>query len=163
MIVLCSERSIHYCLQYISALGELIDLDFSLVMLDWLYKVSDHLLRHKEKNRSSFTESWGQHVWPGRKNYALRSDQYILLKVLKDITPRPDMAIQKTQRLSFTMKTHKTMLKKQSVFSYPWVARIFWIRPFRFSNVRGCIGQPGFPKRSRIFEGNLSGPGPWKL
>ncbi|OPX35290.1 MAG: hypothetical protein B1H11_09340 [Desulfobacteraceae bacterium 4484_190.1] len=30
------------------------------------------------------------------------------------------------------MKTHKTMLKNQSVFSYPWVARIFWIRPCRF-------------------------------
>ncbi|GEM_PF-5178235 len=35
--------------------------------------------------------------------------------------------------LDFTMKTHKTMLKNQSVFSYPWVARIFWIRPCRFS------------------------------
>jgi len=33
----------------------------------------------------------------------------------------------------FTMKTHKTMLKNQSVFSYSWVARIFWIRPCRFS------------------------------
>ncbi|RLB92883.1 MAG: hypothetical protein DRH50_08895, partial [Deltaproteobacteria bacterium] len=32
------------------------------------------------------------------------------------------------------MKTHKTMLKNQSVFSYPWVARMFWIRPCRFSN-----------------------------
>jgi len=31
------------------------------------------------------------------------------------------------------MKTHKTMLKNQSVFSYPWVARMFWIRPCRFS------------------------------
>ena len=34
---------------------------------------------------------------------------------------------------AFTMKTHKTMLKNQSVFSYPWVARMFWIRPCRFS------------------------------
>ena len=34
--------------------------------------------------------------------------------------------------LYFTMKTHKTMLKNQSVFSYSWVARIFWIRPCRF-------------------------------
>ncbi len=33
----------------------------------------------------------------------------------------------------FTTKTHKTMLKNQSVFSYPWVARMFWIRPCRFS------------------------------
>ena len=35
--------------------------------------------------------------------------------------------------MPFTMKTHKTMLKNQSVFSYPWVARIFWIRLCRFS------------------------------
>jgi len=34
------------------------------------------------------------------------------------------------------MKTHKTILKSQSVFSYPWVARIFWIRPCRFSLVK---------------------------
>ena len=28
----------------------------------------------------------------------------------------------------FTMKTHKTMLKNQSVFSYPWVTRISCLR-----------------------------------
>jgi len=49
MIVPGSERSTHYWLQNISALGELIDFDFSLVTLDRLYKASDHLLKHKEK------------------------------------------------------------------------------------------------------------------
>ena len=38
----------------------------------------------------------------------------------------------------FTMKTHKTMLKNQSVFSYSWVARIFWIRPCRFSFIQSA-------------------------
>ena len=49
MIVPGSERSTHYWLQHISALGELIDFDFSSVTLDRLYKASDHLLKHKEK------------------------------------------------------------------------------------------------------------------
>lgn len=49
MIVPGSERSTHYWLQHSSALGELIDFDFSLVTLDRLYKASDHLLKHKEK------------------------------------------------------------------------------------------------------------------
>ena len=34
----------------------------------------------------------------------------------------------------FTMKTHKTMLKNQSVFSYPWVARISCLR------LSACVG-----------------------
>ena len=51
----------------------------------------------------------------------------------------------------FTMKTHKTMLKNQSVFSYPWVARISCLRLsapvcacLRLSApvcVRWCIGR----------------------
>ena len=49
MIVPGSERSTHYWLQNISALGELIDFDFSLVTLDRLYKASDHLMKHKEQ------------------------------------------------------------------------------------------------------------------
>jgi len=49
MIVPGSERSTHYWLQNISALGELLDFDFSLVTLDRFYKASDHLLKRKEK------------------------------------------------------------------------------------------------------------------
>jgi len=49
MIVPGSERATHYWLQNLSALGELIDFDFSLVTLDRFYKASDHLLKHKEK------------------------------------------------------------------------------------------------------------------
>jgi len=51
MIVPGSERATHYWLQNISALGELIDFDFSLVTLDRLYKASDHLLKHKKKSK----------------------------------------------------------------------------------------------------------------
>ncbi len=32
----------------------------------------------------------------------------------------------------FTVKIFKTVLKSQTVFSYPWVAGIFLIRPCRF-------------------------------
>jgi hypothetical protein len=47
MIVPGSERATHYWLQNISALGELMGFDFSLLSLDRLYKASDYLMQHK--------------------------------------------------------------------------------------------------------------------
>ncbi|GEM_PF-6038945 len=40
-----------------------------------------------------------------------------------------------------TMKTHKTMLKNLSVFSYPWVARIFCLRLSALVCVRWRTGR----------------------
>jgi len=51
------------------------------------------------------------------------------------------------------MKTHKTVLKNQSVFSYPWVARIFWIRPCRFSQQNaGALAQQGYAFYDKDFD-----------
>jgi hypothetical protein len=46
MIVPGSERSTHYWLQNVSALDELMGVDFSNLSLDRVYKVSDGLLKH---------------------------------------------------------------------------------------------------------------------
>ncbi|MBW1857032.1 MAG: IS1634 family transposase, partial [Deltaproteobacteria bacterium] len=95
MIVPGSERSTHYWLQNISALGELIDFDFSLVTLDRLYKAADHL----------FFEGTGK------------------------FNPKAKYGRSKEKRSDCPLVTLGLVLDMQ-----------------------------GFPKRSRIFEGNVSEP-----
>lgn len=129
MIVPGSERSTHYWLQNISALGELIDLDFSLVTLDRLYKASDHLLKHKEK-----IEDHLRKVEIGMFGLEERIILYDLTNTFFEGTgkynPKAKYGRSKEKRSDCPLVTLGLVLDMQ-----------------------------GFPKRSRIFEGNVSEPG----
>ena len=46
----------------------------------------------------------------------------------------------------FTMKTHRTMLKNQAVFSYPWVARISCLR------LSACVGAQAGLQQTRCLQ-----------
>ena len=128
MIVPGSERSTHYWLQNLSALGELIDFDFSLVTLDRLYKASDHLLRHKEK-----IEDHLRKVEVGIFGLEERIILYDLTNTFFEgsgkYNPKAKYGRSKEKRNDCLLVTLGLVLDMQ-----------------------------GFPKRSRIFEGNISEP-----
>jgi len=129
MIVPGSERSTHYWLQNISALGELIDFDFSLVTLDRLYKASDHLLKQKEK-----IEAHLRQVEIDLFGLEERIILYDLTNTFFEGTgkynPKARYGRSKEKRNDCPLVTLGLVLDRQ-----------------------------GFPKRSRIFEGNVSEPG----
>jgi len=129
MIVPGSERSTHYWLQHISALGELIDFDFSLVTLDRLYKASDHLLKHKEK-----IEAHLRNVEIEMFGLEERIILYDLTNTFFEGTgkynPKARYGRSKEKRSDCPLVTLGLVLDRQ-----------------------------GFPKRSKIFEGNVSEPG----
>ena len=129
MIVPGSERSTHYWLQHISALGELIDFDLSLVTLDRLYKASDHLLKHKEE-----IEAHLRNVEVDMFGLEERIILYDLTNTFFEGTgkynPKARYGRSKEKRSDCLLVTLGLVLDGQ-----------------------------GFPKRSRIFEGNVSEPG----
>ena len=128
MIVPGSERSTHYWLQNLSALGELIDFDFSLVALDRLYKASDHLLKHKEK-----IEHHLRKVETGIFDLEEKIILYDLTNTFFEGTgkynPKAKYGRSKEKRYDCPLVTLGLVLDAQ-----------------------------GFPKRSRIFDGNVSEP-----
>jgi Transposase DDE domain len=128
MIVPGSERSTHYWLQNISALGELIDFDFSLVTLDRFYKASDHLLKHKEKMEDHLRK-----VETGIFNLEEKIILYDLTNTFFEGTgkynPKAKYGRSKEKRSDCPLVTLGLVLDMQ-----------------------------GFPKRSRIFDGNVSEP-----
>ena len=128
MIVPGSERSTHYWLQHISGLGELIDFDFSLVTLDRLYKASDHLLKHKEE-----IEAHLRKVEIGMFGLEERIMLYDLTNTFFEGTGKYNAKARygrsKEKRNDCPLVTLGLVLDSQ-----------------------------GFPKRSRIFEGNVSEP-----
>ncbi|RLB76205.1 MAG: IS1634 family transposase [Deltaproteobacteria bacterium] len=128
MIVPGSERSTHYWLQNLSALGELIDFDFSLVSLDRFYKASDHLLKHKEK-----IEDHLRKVEVGIFGLEERIILYDLTNTFFEGTgkynPKAKYGRSKEKRNDCPLVTLGLVLDMQ-----------------------------GFPQRSRIFEGNISEP-----
>ncbi len=128
MIVPGSERATHYWLQNLSALGELIDFDFSLVTLDRLYKASDHLLKHKEK-----IEDHLRKIEVGIFALEERIILYDLTNTFFEGTgkynPKAKYGRSKEKRNDCPLVTLGLVLDMQ-----------------------------GFPKRSRIFEGNVSEP-----
>ena len=128
MIVPGSERSTHYWLQNLSALGELIDFDFSLVTLDRLYKASDHLLKHKEKIE--------EHL---RK---VETDIFDLEEkiILYDLT---NTFFEGTGKYNPKAKFGRS---KEKRYDCPLVT------------LGLVLDMQGFPKRSRIFDGNVSEP-----
>ena len=128
MIVPGSERSTHYWLQNISALGELIGFDFSMVTLDRLYKASDHLLAHKEEIESHLRK--------------VETDIFDLEEkiILYDLT---NTFFEGTGKYNSKAKYGRSKEKRSDC---PLVT------------LGLVLDMQGFPKRSRIFDGNVSEP-----
>ncbi|MGB5749627.1 MAG: IS1634 family transposase [Desulfobacterales bacterium] len=128
MIVPGSERSTHYWLQNISGLGELMDFDFTNISLDRVYKASDQILRNKDALEEHLRRTEGQ---------LFSLDEKI---ILYDLT--------------------NTFLEGSG--KYNSKARFARSKEKRNDCLLVTLGlvldMHGFPKRSRIFEGNVSEP-----
>ena len=129
MIVPGSERSTHYWLQNLSALGELIDFDFSLVTLDRLYKASDHLLKHKEKIEAHLRKVEIE-MFGLEERIILYDLTNTFFEGTGKYNPKAKYGRSKEKRSDCLLVTLGLVLDRQ-----------------------------GFPKRSKIFEGNISEPG----
>ena len=128
MIVPGSERSTHYWLQNGTALDELMGVDFSIISLDRLYQVSDRLLKHKTALEEHLRRTEGQ-------LFALE-DKIILYDLTNTFfegsgkyNPKAKYAKSKEKRNDCPLVTLGLVLDMH-----------------------------GFPKNSRIFEGNVSEP-----
>ena len=129
MIVPGSERSTHYWLQNISALGELIDFDFSLVTLDRLYKAADHLIKHKEEIEDHLRKVEVD-IFALEERIILYDLTNTFFEGTGKFNPKAEYGRSKEKRSDCPLVTLGLVLDMQ-----------------------------GFPKRSRIFEGNVSEPG----
>ncbi|MBL7225224.1 MAG: IS1634 family transposase [Desulfobacteraceae bacterium] len=128
MIVPGSERATHYWLQNTTALDELMGVDFSILSLDRLYQVSDRLLKHKDALEEHLRRTEGQ-------LFALE-DKIILYDLTNTFfegsgkyNPKAKYAGSKEKRNDCPLVTLGLVLDMH-----------------------------GFPKNSRIFEGNVSEP-----
>jgi len=128
MIIPGSERATHYWLQNTTALDELMGVDFSILSLDRLYQVSDRLLKHKDALEEHLRRTEGQ-------LFALE-DKIILYDLTNTFfegsgkyNPKAKYARSKEKRNDSPLVTLGLVLDMH-----------------------------GFPKNSRIFEGNVSEP-----
>ena len=128
MIVPGSERATHYWLQNLSALDELLGVDFSILSLDRFYKVSDQLLKHKETLEDHLRRREGQ---------LFSLEEKI---ILYDLT---NTFIEGTGK--FNPKAHFGKSKEKRS-DCPLVT------------LGLVLDMDGFPKKSKIFEGNVSEP-----
>jgi len=128
MIVPGSERATHYWLRNLSALDELIGIDLSALSLDRVYRVSDQLLRHKETLEDHLRRVEG-------KIFSL--DEKIILYDLTNTFFEGSG--------SYNPKAHFGRSKEKRS-DCPLVT------------LGLVLDMHGFPKKSRIFEGNVSEP-----
>jgi transposase len=128
MIVPGSERSTHYWLHNLSALDELMGVDFSNLSLDRVYKVSDGLLRHKDALEEHLRRTEG-------KLFALEEKI-----ILYDLT---NTFVEGTGRYNPKARYGRSKEKRSDC---PLVT------------LGLVLDMHGFPKKSRIFEGNVSEP-----
>jgi len=128
MIVPGSERATHYWLQNGSALDELMGVDFSILSLDRVYKVSDLLLKYKDALEEHLRRTEGQ-------LFALEEKI-----ILYDLT--------------------NTFLEGSG--KYNRKARYGRSKEKRSDCLLVTLGlvldMQGFPKKSRIFKGNVNEP-----
>ena len=123
-----SERATHHWLQNVSALDELVDTDFSSLSLDRVYKVSDGLLKHKEALEEHLRQ---------------REDQLFALEekiILYDLT---NTFFEGTGKYNSKARYGKSKEKRSDC---PLVT------------LGLVLDMHGFPRKSRIFEGNVSEP-----
>lgn len=128
MIVPGSERSTHYWLQNISGLGELMDFDFTSVSLDRVYNASDQLLRHKVSLEEHLRQTECQ-LFSLDEKIILYDLTNTFLEGSGKYNPKARYARSKEKRNDCLLVTLGLVLDMH-----------------------------GFPKRSRIFEGNVSEP-----
>jgi transposase len=129
MIVPGSERATHYWLQNTSALGELMEFDFSFLSLDRLYKASDHLMKHKEAIENHLCETEAR-LFVLEEKIILYDLTNTFLEGSGKYNPKARYGKSKERRNDCPLLTLGLVLDMH-----------------------------GFPKRSRIFEGNVSEPG----
>jgi transposase len=128
MIVPVSERSTHYWLKNISALDELMGIDFSSLSLDRVYKVSDRLLKHKDALEKHLRRTEGQ-LFALEEKIILYDLTNTFLEGTGKYNPKARYGRAKDKRNDCLLVTLGLVLDMD-----------------------------GFPKKSRIFEGNVSEP-----
>lgn len=128
MIVPGSERATHYWLQNLSGLDELMGVDFSILSLDRVYKVADQLLKHKDELEEHLRRSEG-HLFALEEKIILYDLTNTFFEGSGKFNPKAQFAKSKEKRNDCLLVTLGLVLDIH-----------------------------GFPKKSRIFEGNVSEP-----
>lgn len=128
MIAPGSERSTHYWLQKVSALDELMGVDFSHLSLDRVYRVSDWLLRHKDALEWHLRQSEGQ-LFELEEKIILYDLTNTFFEGSGKYNPKSRYAKSKDKRTDCPLVTLGLVLDMH-----------------------------GFPKHSQVFEGNISEP-----
>ncbi len=128
MIAPGSERWTHYWLQNISAFDELIGIDFSNLSLDRVYKISDRLLEHKVPLEEHLRRTEGQ-LFALEEKIILYDLTNTFLEGTGKYNPKARFGRSKEKRSDCLLVTLGLVLDMQ-----------------------------GFPKKSRIFEGNVGEP-----
>ena len=118
----------HYWLQNVSGLGELIDYDFNKINLYKMYKISDQLLNNKEAIEN--------HLYLQEKNLF----EFQETITLYDLTNTYFEGSSKANKLG------KRGHSKEKRSDCPLVTLAL------------VLDSSGFPKRSKVFEGNVSEP-----
>lgn len=123
-----SERATHIWLKQISGIGELLDSDFSNLSQNQVYKVSDRLLKHKEEIEEYLN-------WRERNLFNLQ-EKIILYDLTNTFfegsgkyNPKTRFGVSKEKRRDCPLVTLGLVLDDS-----------------------------GFPKRSKVYEGNVSEP-----
>lgn len=129
MIVPGSERATHYWLQNTTALGELMGYDFSSLSLDRLYKASDHLMKHKQAIEDHLCKTEAQ-LFVLEEKVILYDLTNTFLEGSGKYNPKAQYGKSKERRSDCPLVTLGLVLDMH-----------------------------GFPRKSRIFEGNVSEPG----
>ena len=128
LIVPGSERSTHYWLQKVSALGELMGVDCAELSLDRVYKASDRLLKYKVALEEHLRRTEGQ-------LFALQESI-----ILYDLT---NTFLEGSGKYNGKARYGKSKEKRSDCL---------------LMTLGLVLDIDGFPRRSRIFEGNVSEP-----
>jgi len=128
MIAPGSERATHQWLQNVTALDELMGVDFSQLSLDRVYRVSDWLMRHKDALEGHLRQSEGQ-LFSLKETIILYDLTNTFFEGSGIYNPKARYARSKEKRSDCPLVTLGLVLDMN-----------------------------GFPKKSRIFEGNISEP-----
>ncbi|MEA3361204.1 MAG: IS1634 family transposase [Thermodesulfobacteriota bacterium] len=128
MIVPGSERATHYWMQNVSALDELMGVDFSNLSLDRVYKVSDRLLKHKDSLEEHLRRSEGQ-LFALEEKIILYDLTNTFFEGTGKYNPKARYGRSKEKRSDCALVTLGLVLDTH-----------------------------GFPKKSQIFDGNISEP-----
>ena len=128
LIVPGSERATHQWLQNVTALGELLDVDLSSVSLDSVYKASDLLLKHKDALEEHLRGTEGR-LFALKEKIILYDLTNTFFEGSGKYNPKARYGRSKEKRNDCLLVTLGLVLDVQ-----------------------------GFPKKSKVYEGNVSEP-----